>query len=249
MAIAESTSGAGKLEAQPLYVKVREALVGRLIGGEWKPGQMIPSEFAIAAELGVSQGTVRKSLDEMTHAGLLVRKQGRGTFVSESEDKSVLFRFFRLTADNAQGDRAAFPDSAFLSQEKRQATPEELAQLSLEGPAEIIAFERIRIENETPILWERLTLPHARFPGLAEENNLPNNVYQLYSIRYGVMVERVTEKLKAVLASKKIGQLLGVEEGAPLLQIDRRAIALDGSIVEWRVSLCRSDTIHYRNEL
>ena len=116
-------------------------------------------------------------------------------------------------------------------------------------PAEIIAFERIRIENETPILWERLTLPHARFPGLAEENNLPNNVYQLYSMRYGVMVERVTEKLKAVLASKKIGQLLGVEEGAPLLQIDRRAIALDGSIVEWRVSLCRSDTIHYRNEL
>ena len=92
MTVLDEPSSSSRLEAQPLYVKARNIMVDRLISGQWRPGQVLPSEFAIAAELGVSQGTVRKALDDMTAEGLVVRKQGRGTFVAEAEDKSILFR-------------------------------------------------------------------------------------------------------------------------------------------------------------
>ncbi len=240
-----------RVEAQPLYARVRELLVQRLISGAWKPGQMIPSEFAIAGELGVSQGTVRKSLDEMTAAGLFVRRQGKGTFVTESEDKSILFRFFRLAQDEPETDdrQATFPTSRFLSQECKTASAREQKVLGLSPGSQVLVYERLRSDGSQPILWEQLVLPQNRFPGLETQTELPNNVYQLYSTRFGIMVAHVEEKLKAVIASDRVAQLLDIERGSALLQIDRRAFALDGSTVEWRVSQCRSDTMHYRNAL
>ena len=239
-----------KLAAQPLYARVRANLVDRLISGQWKPGQMLPSEFAIAGELGVSQGTVRKALDEMTVEGLVIRKQGRGTFVAEAEDQSILFRFYRLTPNGANNDTArSFPDSNYLNRELRGASSEECAVIGLQAGAKVWNIERVRSESGTPILWERLILPQAPFPDLNRHKTLPNNVYQLYSTQYGVIVARVLEDLRAVSASKEIAAHLNVPENTPLLEIDRRAIALDGSVVEWRVSHCRTDGMSYRNEL
>ena len=70
-------------DARPLYAQVREHLVERIRSGEWKPGQLIPNEFEIAAEFGVSQGTARKAISELAAEGLVLRRQGRGTFVVE----------------------------------------------------------------------------------------------------------------------------------------------------------------------
>ena len=249
MAAIETLDAPMRLAAQPLYVKVREALVGRLISGVWKPGQMLPSEFAIADELGVSQGTVRKALDEMTSQGLLIRKQGRGTFVSEAEDKSILFRFYRLTSNKEEGSDKSFPESKYLSRSLQAANPAEQELFDLKSGAQVWHFERLRIEGGQPILVEQLTLPQNRFPDLDEQADLPNNVYRLYGVQYGIIVARVEEKLRAVSAPAHVSDHLGLEPNAPVLEIDRRAYALDGSIVEWRISLCRSDTMHYRNEL
>ena len=250
MAVLEKAPINPKLEAQPLYARVRETLIARLISGQWKPGQMLPSEFAIAGELGVSQGTVRKALDEMTHEGLLTRQQGRGTFVAEAEDKSILFRFYRLTPNAADDEAAAsFPESSYLSQIKDRATEQELDLFGLNGGEEVWRFERVRSDRAQPILWERLVLPCSRFPGISNDTILPNNVYQYYSANYGTIVARVKEELRAVSAPATVARLLKLPENTPVLEIDRRAIALDGQIVEWRVSLCRSDTMHYRNEL
>ena len=251
MAAIETPLKSARLEAQPLYAQVRETLVQRLITGAWKPGQMLPSEFAIAAELGVSQGTVRKSLDEMTSAGLLIRKQGRGTFVSESEDKSILFRFYRLTPNEPRGSspESNFPDSVYLSRSKHRASQNEAKVLEISTDDEIWSFERVRSENGAPILWEKLTLPAPSFPKITEQTQLPNNVYQFYNTQHGIIVARVVEELRAVIANDAICEILNLPKGSPVLEIDRRAIALDGRIVEWRLSLCRSDTMHYRNEL
>jgi GntR family transcriptional regulator len=250
MAAIEQLDAPQRLAAQPLYAKVREALVGRLISGIWKPGQMLPSEFAIADELGVSQGTVRKALDEMTSQGLLIRRQGRGTFVNESEDKSILFRFYRLTSDDEpNAESRSFPQSKYLSRALQSANPQEQDLFNLESGAQVWHFERLRSENEQPILVEKLVLPQNRFPDLDEQKDLPNNVYRFYGAQYGIIVARVEEKLRAVTAPAHVSKHLGLEANAPVLEIDRRAYALDGNIVEWRVSLCRSDTMHYRNEL
>ena len=242
-----------KLEAQPLYAKVGALLIDRLISGEWKPGQAIPSEFAIAAELGVSQGTVRKALDDMTAQGLVVRKQGRGTFVAEAEDQSILFRFYRLTPnsapDSASEDETGFPQSEYVSRTQARANEQEKQVLNLTDGDQVWRFERLRYNGEQPILFEKLVLPCPVFPGLDENTRLPNNVYQFYSEHYGIIVATVKEELRAIIAPDSVALLLDLPSNSPLLEIDRRAVALDGRIVEWRVSLCRSDTMHYRNVL
>src|SRR5688500_8333636 len=84
---------------RPLYRQVKDVLVGRIASGAWRAGDAIPSEFEIAAELATSQGTVRKALDEMTAERLVVRRQGRGTFVARHDDARILFQFFKLVPD------------------------------------------------------------------------------------------------------------------------------------------------------
>lgn len=251
MAAFENPTSAARLEAQPLYVKARNIMVDRLISGQWRPGQMLPSEFAIAAELGVSQGTVRKALDDMTAQGLLLRKQGRGTFVAEAEDKSILFRFYRLTPNDGQKSSAnqTFPESKYLSKSHCVATQREQEIFAIASTDKVWRFERLRSDENGPILWEQLILPARYFPDFAADIHLPNNVYQFYSTHYGIIVAKVNEQLRAVTAPDAVAELLDLPGQSPLLEIDRRAIALDDRVVEWRRSLCRSDTMHYRNEL
>lgn len=240
------------MEHQPLYEKVRLTLVDRMISGSWLPGQMVPSEFKIADELGVSQGTVRKALDEMATAGLLVRKQGRGTFVAEAEDRAILFKFYRLIADDAaRGERPdqEFPQSEFLGVRKETATPDLKAIFDLTATDTIWWLERLRRHNGIVILWEEIALPARRFPNLDEKSPLPNNLYQLYSETFGVTVSKVVERLKAVAAPGDVAAHLRVPPYTPLLEITRHAQALDGPVIEWRRSLCSTDDVHYHNEL
>ncbi|MEL6947532.1 MAG: GntR family transcriptional regulator [Pseudomonadota bacterium] len=250
--IAKSPVSSEKLTAEPLYRRVRTRLVERLIQGDWKPGAMLPSEFAIADQLGVSQGTVRKALDEMTVEGILERRQGKGTFVAQAEDTAILFRFYRLTRDNGDGTaERTFPRSHYLSHIKTTASQEErdVFQIPSGRHFDVWRFERVRYEADEPILWERLVLPSQRFPKLDTVLPLPNNVYRFYADTFGLMVKNVHEKLRAVAASAIVSDHLNLPPNSPVLEIDRRAIALDDDTIEWRVSHCRSDTMHYRNEL
>ncbi|MEP1207351.1 MAG: GntR family transcriptional regulator [Rhizobiaceae bacterium] len=251
MAVLDNSTSPARLEAQPLYVKARNIMVDRLISGQWRPGEMLPSEFAIADELGVSQGTVRKALDDMTAQGLLVRRQGRGTFVAEAEDKSILFRFYRLTPNEGQNASAdqAFPESRYLSKSQGVATEQEQEIFDIGPTDRVWRFERLRSDANGPILWEQLVLPARYFSDFTPDIHLPNNVYQFYSTHYGIIVAKVNEQLRAVTAPDNVADLLQLPKHSPLLEIDRRAIALDDRVVEWRRSLCRSDTMHYRNQL
>ena len=107
----------------------------------------------------------------------------------------------------------------------------------------------MRLVDGHPILWERIAVPVSRFPALDQHKPLPNNLYNLYSQRYGVTISTVQEKLKAVAAPVDVAAHLGISTGAPLLEIDRIAVALDGQVVEWRSSLCDTEMVSYHNEL
>src|ERR671933_339175 len=126
---------------RPLYRQVRELLVRRLAEGVWQPGQLLPSEGQLAAELGVSQGTVRKALDALTADSLLVRRQGRGTFVAEHDDQQSVFRFFKLRPDTEGG---GIPDSRVLSIAEGAANGDERERLDLARSARVVRIERLR---------------------------------------------------------------------------------------------------------
>ena len=240
------------MDHQPLYEKVRLTLVDRMISGVWLPGQMVPSEFKIADDLGVSQGTVRKALDEMAGAGLLVRKQGRGTFVAEAEDRAILFKFYRLIADDAPSGSGAtqdFPQSEFLSVQNERATSKLQAVFGIAEDDTIWRLERLRRHKGKVILWEEIALPAKRFGGFDRTSPLPNNLYQFYSKTFGVTVSKVEERLKAVAAPRAVAAHLEIPDAAPLLEITRHAQALDGPVIEWRRSLCSTEDVHYYNAL
>ena len=238
----EQESGLGY---RPLYRQVRDMLVRRLSDGAWQPGQVIPSEFQLAEELGVSQGTVRKALDTMTSERLLVRQQGRGTFVAEYNDEHILFHFFRLIPDRGT---VAFPTSRFVSVKESNPNADERKNLALEKKEKVTRIRRLRFLSGGPAILEDIAVSATKFPGL-ERRELPNNLYALYANDYGVTIGQARERLKAIVLEGRECALLGVPPATPALQIDRLAHDLHNRPVEWRMSLCLTETVHYLSDL
>ena len=230
---------------QPLYRQVKEELVRRIADGIWGPGAALPSEPQLAVELGVSAGTVRKALDEMAVEHLVVRRQGKGTFVGRHDEARILFQYFRLVPD--QGERQ-FPDSVMLDQAAGRATPDEADVLGLPIGAPILRMRRKRALGGEPVIVEDITVPLDLFPGL-DTMDIPNNLYGLYADGFGVTIGQAVERLKATAADGEVAKALGVAVGTPLLGIDRLAKSLDGRVAEWRVSLCLTQRHHYLSEM
>jgi GntR family transcriptional regulator len=235
----------GALGFRPLYRQVRDVLVKRIVDGTWRPGEALPSETDIATDLRVSQGTVRKALDELVEENFVVRRQGKGTFVARHDEERILFQFFKLTCDNGISE---FPDSRILSVTVEGADAGAAEALSLRTGSRVVRIERLRSLAGRICILERIALPRALFPSI-EKRDLPNNLYELYRSVFGVTVVRAQERLKAVAVAKRDAKTLGLRPGVPLLSIDRRAFAADGRPVEQRLSLCRTDILHYFSDL
>lgn len=232
----------------PLYIQIKELLVKRLVSGEWRPGQVLPSEIALAAEYGVSQGTLRKALIAMEHERLVFRRQGRGTFVAKHTPGRSLFQFFHLVGEN--GERQ-LPDSQVLHCRRGIANSREREALQLAARTAVTRIYRVRRLNGEPVIAEEITVTTEHFAGLhrTSRDALPNTLYELYETRYNVTVVRAIERIRAVAAAAREAELLGTEPGAPLLEIDRVALNIERKPVEWRLSRCSTQHHHYLNEL
>jgi len=227
---------------RPLYAQVEEIIRKRLIVNYWKPGDALPSEFELAEELSVSQGTVRKALNDMVAENLLERRQGRGTFVSEYTERRTLFLYFNLKSRDGE---QSMPSSRTLACEQRPATEKERNRLDLEPGAGVVAMHRVRELRGEPVIVERLTLPRDLFPGLGGDLKLPENLYRFYQGEYGITIAKASESVAAVAAGALEAQLLGIMPDAPLLEVDRVAVTIDGRPVEWRVSHCNTTNYTY----
>jgi GntR family transcriptional regulator len=230
---------------KPLYSQVKDIFIRRIAEGTWGAGSMIPSETVLAADLKVSQGTVRKALDELTAENLLTRRQGVGTFVAKHDENRILFQFFKLQSDN--GERA-FPESEIINIVKVAASADEQRILNLTSRDDVVRIKRVRLLNGRRTLVEDVILPAKTYPDI-EKTIVPNNLYGIYSSIYGVTIARASERLKAVNANAGIAKILDIKEGTALLLIDRVAIAIDGRVAEWRLSYCLSDDFHYASDL
>lgn len=233
---------------RPLYAQVKDLLVRRLVAGAWRPGEALPSEFSLAAEFKVSQGTVRKALDELAAQNVVVRQQGKGTFVATHTPQRALFHFFHLVGDN--GARA-MPSHRVLSLRNAKATRTESDRLKVKAGSPVIRLNRLRQLGGRTAIVERIVLPGGMFPGLVERmgEELPNEVYRYYEEVYNVTVARAVERLKAVAATAEDARWLGLRPGAPLLEIDRIGYGLDDRPVELRVSRCDTARHHYVSEI
>lgn len=227
---------------RPLYSQVYETLVKRIADGEWKPGESLPSEQALAAQLGVSQGTVRKALDALALDKVIDRRQGKGTYVAELTQERSLFRFFRLSRPDGQ---RAVPTSGDEVVKRRRIKPHEAKALELPDSAEVFEIVRTRFVDEHPVALERIVLPEQYFPNLDAHSPLPNALYALYQREYAINIVATHEKLRADVARKDDARRLGVPLGTPLLEVERVALSVNGKRVEWRLSRCDTSTLVY----
>jgi GntR family transcriptional regulator len=241
----DQVEDARPLRLRPLYTQVRAILVHRIATRHWPPGALLPSEIDLADDLGVSQGTIRKALIELEAENLIVRKQGRGSYVARHDDPHMLFLFNKLRPD--VGGRQ-YPESRCLGVDVRPASAAIAKVFGLREGDRFVNLERVRSYAGEPCVLETILLPQMLFPGI-EDGELPNNLYGLYRSQFGVTIVRATDKLKAVAAGRRESKQLSIPVGAPMLQIERISIAIDRRTVEWRISRCRTDAIHYLSDL
>ena len=237
---------ASKPDARPLYAQVRDIFLERIHSGTWGPGQRLPSETQLAAELDVSQGTVRKALDTLAEASLVRRKQGRGTFVIEHTSSDILFKFFQIY--DADGNRV-LPDVGKTRFGVRKATGDIARSLSIEKGDDVLEISRVRTHKSQTFMAETVVLPLALFPGLMQRETFPNTLYDMFQKEYGVTISHVDEDLTAITANKRLAAELNVDVGAPILKIDRIAYDIEQIPIERRISYCTSEELHYRAKL
>ncbi|HPR07567.1 MAG TPA: GntR family transcriptional regulator [Denitromonas sp.] len=232
----------------PLYRQIKSLMLVALESGEWSPGQAIPSEQELAARFGVSQGTVRKAIDEMAAENLLVRKQGKGTYVASHNDPRSLFRFLRLVPE---GEDLSHPVSVPLECWRAKAGQEAARVLSIEPGSPIIIVRRLLEFSAKPVVVDEIYLPGEIFQGLTLEmlQGWKGSLYSLFETRFGLRMIRAEERIRAVAADRRTAEMLRVKEGVPLLSVERVTFTYGDRPVEWRRGLYSTDEHFYLNEL
>jgi len=232
----------------PLYRQIKDLLLEGLRAGEWRPGEAIPSEIELAARFRVSQGTVRKAIDELASDNLLVRRQGKGTFVATHGEPQVRFRFLRLTPDSGEGVAA---ERELLDFRRARASAELARLLELKPGDPVIMLKRRIAFDGSPVLLEEVWLPGNRFKGVTAASITQHQgaLYNLFETEFGTRMVRAEERLKAVPADAAAAALLGVEPGHALLQVERLSFTYGDTPVEWRKGVYNTDRHYYRSEL
>ena len=235
----------------PLYQQIKGLILRGLQAGEWKPGDLIPSELELAGRFKVSQGTVRKAIDELSADNLLVRRQGKGTFVATHSEQQVQYRFLRLEPDigsRTSGDPA---DRRILDCRRLRAPAEIARMLGLRAGEPVFEVRRVLSFQGVPTILEDLWLPGNPFKGLSSEMlaSHPGAMYALFESQFGVRMVRADEKLKAVAADIDSARIMGLDPGFPLLSVERVAYTYNDTPMEFRRGLYRTDHHHYHNEL
>ncbi len=231
---------------RPLYEEVRAHLTEGIAAGRWKAGEAIPSEAGLAAHFGVAIGTIRKAVDSLVAQGALVRRQGKGTFVTAHDGRRLMFHFFHVVGEDGA---KAYPEVRTVSFERARADAAEAAALAIARDERVVRIRNVLALAGEPVIVDDLTLPSALFPGLTERifTARDNTIYHLFQSRYGINVLRTDERLRATLAAGAIGALLRVPAGSPLLEVRRVALTFRDRPVELRVSHVNTARHAYHN--
>ncbi len=235
----------------PLYSQIKALILQSLQVGEWKPGETIPSEMDLATRYRVSQGTVRKAIDELATSNLVVRRQGKGTFVATHAEQQVQFRFLKLVPDTGTPGSEGPAQRQVIDCRRTRATADVARALALKSGDAVLQARRVLSFAGTPTILEDIWLPAAPFKGLTAERlaNYDGAMYALFETEFNMRMLRAEEKIRSVAAIDGREQLLKVERGTPLLSVERIAYTFQNVPMELRRGYYRTDTHHYHNTL
>jgi len=233
-----------------LYKHVKNQIVDTLSKGQWAPGERLPSEAKLAAHYGVGISTIRAALAELSAAGLVVRRQGKGTFVTQHDDQHSVYRFFHIVRNDG---KKSFPVSHLVSLNKAaadDATADQLQLPRVRGKHEVFKLRNVLTVDGVPVVLSDIVIPAERFPGLNRQlvQEGGRTLYAVYQRHFGITIVRSTEELCSVHADAAVARTFGIEAGEPVLQIRRLAYTFGNKPVELRTSRIDTRHHHYRIE-
>jgi GntR family transcriptional regulator len=249
--LGETPPSASDLRAprfSPLYQQIKALLTSSLKAGAWRPGEVIPSEVELARRYEVSQGTVRKAIDELAAENLLVRRQGRGTYVATHQEAKAQFRFLRLRPNDGV---VRAPKSRLIDCKKVRATVDVAKSLNVKATESCLLIRRILDFDNKPEVLDELWLASNAFRGLTAERIEQFNgpLYGLFEAEFGIRMIRAEERITAQKIGKTEADLLLLEPGASVLVVDRTSYTYEGAAVEFRRGFYKTDSFHYFNEI
>lgn len=251
LSLADGAPASATPAFSPLYQQIKALILQSLQSGEWKPGESIPSEMELAARYRVSQGTVRKAIDELATDNLVVRRQGKGTFVATHSEQHVQFRFLKLVPDSGTPGSEGPAQREIIDCRRTRASADVARALTLRAGDAVLQARRVLSFAGIPTILEDLWLPAAPFKGLTAERlaNYHGAMYALFETEFNVRMVRAEEKIRAEPATDGRELLLRVERGTPLLSVERIAYTYKDTPMELRRGYYRTDTHHYHNTL
>lgn len=249
--VATSASAPSTPAFSPLYQQIKGLILNSLRAGEWKPGESIPSETDLAVRYRVSQGTVRKAIDELAAENLLLRRQGKGTFVATHAEQQVQFRFLRLVPNSGARGSEGPAQRNIIECRRTRANADVIKALALRSGDQVLQARRVLSFGGAPVILEDIWLPAAPFKGLTAERlaNYQGPMYALFETEFNVRMVRAQESIRAVAATPAQAALLNTHVGTPLLSVERVAYTYHDEPMELRRGYYRTDTHHYQNDV
>jgi GntR family transcriptional regulator len=219
----------------PLYRAVKRALLREIESGSAAPGKTLPNEAQLAQGFGVSIGTVRRAVDELVADHILVRRQGRGTFVATHDSARFLFQFFHV--ERSDGLRES-PQVELVSFQRIRSEEADAEPLGLRAGDPVLQMENRLMLQGRAVVHDRLVVPVLLVRGLTEKKlaERPGTIYQLYQSAFGITVVRAIERARAVACDRSVARVLGLSVGEPVLQVRRVALTFGDKPVELRIS-------------
>jgi GntR family transcriptional regulator len=238
--------------AAPLYRQVKQQLQRAIESGRCRPGHALPNETSIASMLQVSIGTLRRAVDELVHEHVLVRRQGKGTFVALHGNDRFLFQFFHVEPrpDARFGDlpqAAEYPHVDILGFERERASESDAAALRIKAGDPVIRIDNRLSLGGQAVVHDRITIPALMFKGLTEKRlrDRQSTIYSLYQTEFGITVLHAQERTRAAAADRNTARFLGVALGQPVLEVHRTALTFGDKPVEYRVSTINTQLHDY----
>jgi len=226
----------------PLYQQLREHVLRMIRSGQLEPGGALPAERLLAELLGVSRLTVRKAFDSLVAEGVLVRRQGSGTFVARRFEQPLSFLSGFSQDMRARGME---PGSRQVRRSLGQASPEEMLALSLSPGAQVARITRVRTADGLPMALESAVLPAEFVP---DPEDVGDSLYAYLKAR-GLRPVRALQRLRAVAAPEEEARQLGLAPGDPVLYIQRVSFLPGGRPLEFTRSHYRGDRYDFVAEL
>ncbi len=231
----------------PLYKQVGDVILQCLVDGDWKPGEQLPTESQLAKRFGVAVFTIRAGIGDLVAANILVRKQGKGTFVARHSRLRQRYQFSHI--HDASG-KQILPDRKLLNFGKTIATDEEVSRLMLppDSKRAVYRLKMLSVDNEVAVATLDIVLPTKMFSGLTGNavRNAQENLYATYQDECNVNVIRIEEHIHASLATVTEARALKIHSGSPVLRIERMAYTYHNMPVEFRTRVFDASKYHYR---